>query len=91
MTAITSNSPGILHEIKNFYLGDHLPVNSLAQAAPFFWLSFFASWSICYLVHLPNDTRLLRKALWPIAVGMNLWGVSTVDMRGREFLSSKTM
>jgi hypothetical protein len=68
----------------NFDLADYLPSYSLAQVAPFFWLSFLCSWIVCYLVHLPDDTRLLRRTIWPIAVASNLFGVLSVDNRGGE-------
>lgn len=74
-----------LDGIRDFDLKDHLPVYPLEQVGPLFWLSFIASWTVCYLVHLPSDTRLFRQALWPVSVGAFVWAVITVDMRGREY------
>lgn len=70
--------------MSTFDLQDHLPVYSPAKAVPILALSLLTSWYICYLVHLPVDTRFLRRALWPVSVGAFLWGIITIDMRGRE-------
>lgn len=67
-----------------FKLADHLPVLTPRQAFPFVALSLLSTWSICYLVHLRSETRLLRRALWPVSVASFLWAVLTVDMRGSE-------